>query len=260
MIPRSPRGSVSTYHIGNSSPAFVSNMRRLLQVRAAKHYSLGKKRGKIAASRMYRVGLPPIDGGEWNSRVFKTKTSETDLQDTAAFILTDASGSMSGSKYVASAHAAQLINDAFARVLHVPIKIAAFSSFGETPVIGMMKDWNEVVSADKMAERYHKFSGYMSGNNDADVVLWAYRDLLTRKEKRKVLIVCSDGSPADGIGDPVFALKSVVEQITKEGRVDLYGLGIMDTNVKRFYPKHVVIRDSSELESALVDLMGKALS
>jgi cobaltochelatase CobT len=250
----------SAFHVGNGSPSFVSNMRRLLQVKAAKHYTHGHKQGKIAQSRVWRVGMPPIDGGDWNGRVFKRKTSETDLLDTAVSILVDWSGSMDGAKSYAAAQGAGLINQAFGHVLHVPLRITAFTSAGPTPVLGMMKGWNEVVSSDAMAERFSDFLDHMSGNNDADTLMWAYHDILTRKEKRKVIIVLSDGSPADGIGDPFGALKSVASTILNEKRVDLYGLGIMDNNVAYFYPKHKVIKDVSELEPALVELMGKALA
>lgn len=251
---------VSDYHVGKSSPAFVSNMRRLLQVKAAKHYTHGHKSGKLAASRLWRVGLPPIDGGDWNSRVFKVKSSETDLLNTAVLFLVDWSGSMSGTKSQYAAKASALVNDAFGNVLHVPLCIVAFSSNGETPVLGIMKGFNERVSADSMAERFHDFLGHMSGNNDADSLLWAYRHILERPEKRKIIIVASDGSPADGIGDPFHALKTVTQDILKSGIVDLYGLGIMDENVKHFYPKHKIIRRADELENALVDLMGNALT
>jgi len=125
----------------------------------------------LASSRLWRVGLPPIDGGDWNGKVFKKRTSETDLLDTAVLILVDWSGSMSGEKCTTAAKGASLVNEAFGNVLHVPLSIAAFSSHGETPVIGMMKGFNERVSADMMANRFCDFLKHMSGNNDADTLL-----------------------------------------------------------------------------------------
>lgn len=250
----------SDFHIGKASPAFVSNMRRLLQVKSAKHYVTGQKHGRLTASRLWRVGMPPIDGGDWNSRVFKRRTAETDLLDTCILLLNDGSGSMSGDKFQTTAKASALCNDAFARVLHIPLCVAAFTTSGPVPVIGIMKAFNETVSDDQMADRFYDFSSRMSGNNDADSLLWAFNEIVKRKEKRKVIIVLSDGSPADGLGDPSYALKQTTDTILKDGRVDLYGIGIMDTNVKRFYPKHKVINSISELEPSLVEVMGKALT
>lgn len=252
--------TVRDCHIGKASPSFVSNMRRLLQVKAAVNYENGYKSGKVAASRLWRVGLPPIDGGDWNGRVFKRITGHSDLTDTAIMLLSDASGSMGGSKYTTAAKACALCNDAFGVVLHIPLCIVTFTSNGPIPVMGMMKDFNDRVSADDLAERFADFSHRKSGNNDADSLLWAYHHILPRKEKRKVIIVLSDGSPADGNGDPYYALKQVANTIQDEKIVDLYGLGIMDTNVSYFYKKHKVINSIGELEPTLVDLMGKALT
>lgn len=252
--------SLASLHIGKSSPAFVSNMRRLLQVKSQRHYVNGHKHGRLASSRLYRVGLPPIDSGEWNSRVFKKRTAAVDILDTAVFLLSDASGSMAGRKYETAARGCGLINDAFGNVLHVPLSIAAFSSFGAIPTIGLVKGFNERVTDDQVAERFYDFMSRMSGNNDADVLLWAWHEILKRKEKRKIIIVLSDGSPADGIGDPFYALQTVTKEILDDGRVDLYGIGIMDDNVRHFYPKHKVVNNISGLEPALVDVMGKALT
>jgi cobalamin biosynthesis protein CobT len=250
----------SDYHIGKASPSFVSNMRRLLQVKSAVNYEHGYKSGKIAASRLWRVGMPPIDSGDWNSRVFKRITGHSDFSDTAILLLADASGSMSGTKYQTAAKACALCNDAFGVVLHIPLCIVSFTSSGPLPVMGMMKDFRDRVSADDLADRFAQFAVYMSGNNDADSLLWSYHHILERKEKRKVIIVLSDGSPADGNGDPYYALSRVTESIQNEKLVDLYGLGIMDRNVERFYKKHKVINKIGELEPTLVDLMGKALT
>ena len=167
---------------------------------------------------------------------------------------------MSGTKYEVAAKASGLINDAFGTVLHVPLSIATFSSRGPTPTIGIIKGFNERVNDVEVAERFFDFLGSMSGNNDADVLMWAYHRILERKEKRKIIIVLSDGSPADGIGDPYYALKQVTKEILSAGRVDLYGIGILDRNVEEFYPKHKVINNINELENALVDVMSKALT
>jgi cobaltochelatase CobT len=252
--------NASSYHIGKASPAFVSNVRRLLQVKAAVNYEHGYKSGKIAPSRLWRVGLPPVDSGDWNSRVFKRVTSHADLQDTAILLLGDASGSMGGQKFMTEAKACALCNDAFAQVLHIPLCIVTFTTRGPVPYLDIVKDFRDRVSADDIAERFANISTRMSGNNDADSLLWSYHHLLSRREKRKILIVMSDGSPADGIGDPSYALSTVASSIEKEGVVDLYGLGIMDRNVEIFYKKHKVINRISELEPGLIDLLGRALT
>lgn len=248
------------YHIGAVSPSFVSNSRRLLQVKSCKHYVHGFKEGKVSMSRLYRVALPPIDNGDWNARFFKKRTAETDLLNTAISMQVDWSGSMAGTKARTAAKAAGHINEAFSKVLHIPLEITAFSSRGAIPVVGMIKSFDQHVTSDQVANRFYEFLAHMSGNNDSDVVLWAYHRLLARKEKRKILIVLSDGSPADGIGDPYHSLRMVTDQIVREKHVDLYGIGIEDDNVTHFYPNNTVVWDIEELEAKLIEVMGKALT
>ena len=256
------RGSraVDEYMIEENSPAFVSNIRRLLQVKSAKHYVNGFKKGKPSASRMFRVALPLVDGGNWNSKVFKRRVQETDLLNTAVTFLVDWSGSMGGSKAQHAAKGAALANEAFSKVLHIPLEILAFSSHGPTPVIGEIKGFDARVNSTQIAERFVEFLRHMNGNNDADALAYAYSRILKRKEKRKIIVVLSDGSPADGLGDPAYALKTVVNGIIAEGRVELFGLGIMDRNVERFYPKFQVVDYGDSLEQAMIDLLAKALT
>jgi cobalamin biosynthesis protein CobT len=251
--------TIEDFHIGDASPSFVSNMRRMLQARSVRHYTMGHKAGKLARSRLYRVGLPPIDSGDWNSKVFKKRTQETDLLDTCASIVCDWSGSMGGSKAEHAAKGASLINAAFSQVLHIPVEILAFSSHGSRPSIAVIKSFDKKASSDQIAERFYKFLAYMAGNNDADSLLYAYSRILPRKEKRKLMIVMSDGAPADGIGDPSYALKQVTQRITQEKRVELYGLGMMDRNVERFYPRWKVVDNGGSIEQALVEVLGEML-
>jgi cobalamin biosynthesis protein CobT len=247
------------YHIGQAAPAFVNQARRLLQIKQAKYYTHGMKSGKVSASRLWRAGMPVVDDGDWNSRVFKKKCSHGDVTNTAITVLVDWSGSMGGIKAQAAAKAAGLLNDAFSRVLHIPLEILAFSTYGDAPVMGIIKPYAKPASSDQVAERFVKFLSHMGGNNDADSVQFAYQRILPRKEKRKILIVMSDGSPSDGVGDPSFALKAVTQDITAQGRVELYGVGIMDRNVERYYPKFRVLRSYDQIEPCLIELLTEAL-
>lgn len=251
--------SPTDYHIGKSAPAFVNQARRLLQIKQAKYYTHGMKSGKVSASRLWRAGMPVVDDGDWNSRVFKKKQSNGDVTNTAITVLVDWSGSMGGIKAQCAAKAAGLLNDAFSRVLHIPLEILAFSTFGSAPSIGIIKSYKKAATADQVAERFVRFLSHMGGNNDADSLQFAYQRILQRKERRKILIVMSDGSPSDGVGDPVFALKAVCDDITKQGLVELYGVGIMDRNVERFYPKYRVLKSHCQIEPCLIELLTEAL-
>lgn len=101
-------------------------------------------------------------------------------------------------------------------------------------------------------------SGYrnsMANNVDGESVDIAGRRLLQRKEKKKVMIVMSDGSPAaDGDGRVLDQhLKDVVKALSGAG-VEMLGLGLQDTSVKRYYPKSEVVTDVAQIPSKILEL------
>lgn len=101
-------------------------------------------------------------------------------------------------------------------------------------------------------------SGYrnmMANNVDGESVDTAGRRLLGRKEKRKIMIVMSDGSPAsDGDGRMLHShLKSVVKSYTDAG-VEMLGLGLMDHSVKEYYPKSEIVMKAEEIPSKILEL------
>ena len=101
----------------------------------------------------------------------------------------------------------------------------------------------------------------MSGNADADAVMWAYRRLRERKEPRKLLIVLSDGAPACAFsgGGAHSSLLAVTNRIQKEGIVELFGLGIESTAVRLYYNNHAVIRDTAEINEALLTVLKEGI-
>jgi cobalamin biosynthesis protein CobT len=92
----------------------------------------------------------------------------------------------------------------------------------------------------------------MSNNADGDNILVAWHRLMQQKQKRKVLIVLSDGSPATWAGDAYGFTKDVVKGLEARGDVDIIGIGIEDDNVERIYKTNKVIWNVSELPKALI--------
>jgi len=243
-----------------NAPGFVSELRRLIQVESQAHYSQGHKSGKLATGRLWRVGAPPIDEGRWNASVFKRKTETSDVLDTCVQLLVDGSGSMNGNKFQQAYAAADMLNDTLTRILKIPTEVLAFSSYGPTPTMGIIKGFEtSIVTPNEMYARFADFTNEMHGNNDADAIAWAYQRIRVRKEKRKIVIVFSDGSPADGNGDPYTALKKVVSEIETAGIVDIYGIGIMSDSVTHFYSQNDVIKSAQEIQRALIAVLRKAI-
>ena len=80
---------------------------------------------------------------------------------------------------------------------------------------------------------------------DGEAVTWAYRRLLARNEKRKHLVVISDGSPMDSAthnanrdGFLLDHLQDVTNHIHRQGLVAIGGIGI-DLDLSEFYPRSV---------------------
>jgi len=238
------------------SRAFANKIRRYIQSLARSTVDREKYTGKLDKQAVVRLLLPPIDGGEWNKKIFYDQRKHT-VKDTCIFVLVDWSGSMRGPKMRQAADAAQRLVHTFDRVLKIPVALAAFSDRNTQCDIGYIKPWNtRGMPAQTIAERFHLMCNYTSGNDDADAVNWAYQQIVNRKESRKMLIVLSDGAPAGSLsGHPDDALKHVTTSIEKDGRVELYGVGIQSHAVKKYYTNHIHLKDEHLINETLFTLI-----
>lgn len=242
------------------TPAFTNKVRRYLQVKTEDSYIGGQKRGAINTRQLYRAGLPQVADGDWNKKVFRIR-DENDMLDTSVTLLCDFSGSMSGTKVVQATKAAIVLNHVISNTLHVNTEILTFS-YDSCCIMGVVKAFNQRVSDDKILEGFSIMSNRMWGNNDADAIMFAYDRLLKQQTKRKVMIVLSDGSPADGVvgTDPYYALRYVVGNIEQEKKCDIIGIGILDDSVKEFYQKHVIVKSVDALEQELLTIISNNIA
>lgn len=254
--------------LSNTSSGFAHKVRTILQIRARDHYQYGLKRGKLNGGSLYRVTMADAPG--FNERVFKRKEVNNVL-DAAVSVLVDGSGSMSGKKYEHAAATGVMLNDTIANALHIPTEVVSFStpssyhsggwSRGRGCAMYIHRTYNDkLVSRDNIINRFAYAGSFMSGNPDGDAIMWMFDRLMKRKEKRKLLIVCSDGSPAGGgCGDDMWYAQKVVRSIEVESPVSIVGIGIMDRNVARIYKEHYVIKAADELERALLSVIENKL-
>jgi cobalamin biosynthesis protein CobT len=83
----------------------------------------------------------------------------------------------------------------------------------------------------------------------------AFRDIMARKEKRKILVVLSDGMPcSDRAGSTDKYLKDAVKYV-ESSPVELYAIGIESRSVKHFYSNFEVLSRVSDLEPCLLNLV-----
>lgn len=212
-------------------------------------YEYGKTRGKISnrsISKLYSATGQP--------RIYKERQATKIKEDSAVFILGDCSGSMRGDKYTMSA-ACQISMSELLQGLRIPHMAMQFTTSSRNRVHYIMKKFDEgLVSRDKLLQRYGWDSISMGSNADGEAVMESASILARRPEKNKILIVLSDGKPAF-IGDDTQYLEDVCKEVEGSGIIQLYGIGIMDNSVERYYAKHQVVNQLEELESVLIELL-----
>ncbi|TLF52137.1 cobalt chelatase [Halomonas urmiana] len=94
---------------------------------------------------------------------------------------------------------------------------------------------------------------------DGEAVDWACERLLARPENRRILIVISDGCPADSAtnlaNDPFYLdnhLKEVVARRSREGQVEVLGLGV-GLDLSPFYRRCLATDMAQALDTHLFD-------
>jgi cobalamin biosynthesis protein CobT len=237
------------------SPGFANQVRARLQIRSRSRIQYGMKKGKLDSRSIHRCTLGDVPIAD---KLFKKKIV-SDTLDVAVSILVDASGSMSGEKYSHAMVSAHLLSEAIGNTLHIPTEILCFSDYGSvTTMFVIRKHEDKLLSRDLLVNRMADVSHHMSANADGEAILFTYDRLLKRREKRRLMVVLSDGSPSAGRGgDIMWYTKKVVEQIQKDKKADIVGIGIMDRNVTLIYKEHYVISDCAQLETALLKLIDK---
>jgi cobaltochelatase CobT len=250
---------VSSIIDGHTKP-LSAKLRHKLQVRSKGRYEYGKKEGKLHNGSLHR--LVSGRGSEQEKRVFRQHIV-SDTLDTAVSLLVDCSGSMQGSKFEMACAAAASVGLAL-MPLHIPYTILGFTnddSGRDNPVINVFSQWGEAANQTSLVKRFSEASNYLYQNSDGDGIAWAYSDLMQRKEKRRILIVISDGSPAGRgwAGDVSGYTKHVIQSIEKGKAASIYGVGIMDNNVKKYYTKNVVINKVESLSSAILSILDKEI-
>lgn len=235
---------------------FANRLRRHIMVASQSFYTHGHKRGKIGTKHLYKLAVEHPMPGE--DRMFKRK-HDSDMLDTAVSVLVDYSGSMYGSRTALTAIGTDLMVHAL-NVLGVPCEVNMFTTIHEGTTLYTVKHFDEKVTSEVLMDRSERAAHRQSNNNDAAAVQWAYERLARRPEKKKILLVLSDGHPAThNVSNPQEALLTVTQEIERDPRVDLMGLGIESNAVGRYYTQHVVVDDADDMPTALIDLVANKM-
>jgi cobaltochelatase CobT len=235
----------------------ANKLRMKLQTRSKDRYEYGKKKGKLHNGSLHRL----VSGSDVSSeKVFRQRVV-SDTTDTALCLLVDCSGSMSGKKFDMACAGAGALSEAL-KPLNIAHSIYGFTNTVtvEDPIIWLFSEFGERVTQPELLKRFEKVSGGLWQNSDGDAIAYATARLTQRKEHRKVLLVLSDGSPSgrDHAGDVEAYTLQTVKQAEKMG-IDVYGIGIDDSNVTRFYKKNVVVKDLHNLAPTILSIIDRSI-
>jgi len=251
------KSKVLDYITSNGKP-MANKLRMKLQTASKDRYEYGMKKGKLHNGSLHRVLQGDTPSA---SRVFRQR-KVSDTLDTAVSLLVDCSGSMSGNKFEMACAGAGALAEAL-RPLNITFNVLGFTNTSdreEKPIVWVFNDFGERVSTVELVDRFHRASACLWENSDGDGIAYAAHALSVRKEHRKVLLVLSDGSPQgrEWAGDIQAYTKQVVSNVESSG-IDVYGIGICDSNVSRFYKKNVVVDNLTSLSPTILSIIERSI-
>ena len=273
--------------LSNVRPVIARLAKRLLRVlmaRQTRYWRFDLDEGLLDASR-----LGPFIASRGRAQPFKEE-SESPFPTTVVTLLIDHSGSMRGRPMLIAA----LTVEIFARALErcgVKCEVLGFTTRewdgGEParewaaakypPNPGRLNALEHIIvkDADVPWRRARPSLGLflhdemLKENIDGEALLWAHGRLMARRERRRILVVVSDGTPMDEATSAANGfdylddhLRHVVDGIEARADVQLAAIGI-GHDVSRVYRNATKIAKVEQLGPALTDkligLLGEGL-
>ena len=246
----------------------ANKLHRKLLAKQTRWWEFDLEEGVLDSGKLSRVVTSP-----GNSLSYKKET-DTDFKDTVVSLLIDNSGSMRGRPITIAA----ITTDIMVKTLErcgVKTEVLGFTTKSwkggkarehwikenKPSNPGRLNELLHIIykNADTPIRRSRKNFGIMlkegllKENIDGEALEWAYKRLVVREEKRKILLVISDGAPVDdstlsanNTGYLDNHLKQVIKSIEKKTNVELLAIGI-GHDVNRYYTKAITILDVDDL-------------
>ena len=251
-----------------------NRLKRYLMAQQNSRWQFDQEEGMLDPSRLARIVANPM-----TPLAFKIEELD-DMMDTVVTILVDNSGSMRGKPIAIAA----TCTDMLARTLEqcdVKNEILGYTTRawkgglsrdqwvrnGKPDNPGRLNDTRHIIykPADMPLRACRDdFSimmkeGLLKENIDGEALIWAYKRLKARPEKRKILIVISDGAPVDDSTNNSNNgsylekhMNHVIGLIQKDPSINLSAIGI-GHNVDRYYENSIHIPRADLLASTLAN-------
>lgn len=211
---------------------------------------------------------------------FYVEQKQREYQDTIVSIILDNSGSMRGQPIVMAALACEIIASILEK-FSIKTEILGFTTSdwkggksrklweaqGKPRNPGRLSDLRHIIY--KSANQNFKKAkmnlglmlkeGMLKENIDGEALLWARSRLMQRDEKRKILMVISDGTPVDDSTNScnefeilVDHLHHVIHLIEKHSKIEIVGIGI-GHHVDNFYRNSISIKSAEDLGNVMIE-------
>lgn len=248
-------------------------LERALKVDEQTRWKREQERGELDRTSLVRLATTP-----GYRTPFRTPRAAPG-RDAAVSLLIDCSGSMAGRKIELARLCAAALCDALMQ-LGFACEVLGYSSVEDAAMRAHYQRWiddgHRTFGYNRFVERldlrvYKRFdSDNPSGlacvecgheNPDGEALSWAAARLLSKRARRRILMVLSDGYPATGDGNPAILrtdLSARVEALRAQ-RVELIGVGILDDSVESFYPVSSVVEHLNELPGAAFSVLSDTL-
>jgi cobaltochelatase CobT len=261
-------------HLQSAVGRLANKLQRKLMAQQNRAWDFDLEEGILDTARLTRVVIDPL-----HALSFKHER-DANFKDTVVTLLLDNSGSMRGRPIMVAACCADIL----ARTLErcgVKVEILGFTTkawkggqareawlaAGKPPNPGRLNDLRHIIykPADAPWRRAKRSlalmmrEGLLKENIDGEALAWAHRRLLGRPQRRRILMMISDGAPVDDSTLSVNTgsyleqhLRQVIEEIETRSPVELIAIGI-GHDVTRYYRRAVTITDPAELAGAMTD-------
>jgi cobalamin biosynthesis protein CobT len=261
-MPTAPGDATSIAFAVEKCVSLSNVLRTKLQIYSKDRTVYGQKKGALHSASLWRATMKDAKGH--NEKVFKSKV-HNDTLNVCIQLVIDASGSMSGSKYVNASAAAVALNNTLSSVLHIPVEILAFTEMssagkGRENTMFVLKNFSKNVSTGDLIKSFARVGECLCDNVDGESLVYAYNRIVRRKEKRRIMIVLSDGSPAGGYtkGDISVYTKHVIKAI-EASPIEIMGVGLEHEGVSHWYKHSDVIPSATQIEASLIRIIDKQL-
>jgi len=212
----------------------------------------GKQTGLLMGRRLDAHALPRNDG-----RVFYKNSLPIEAPELAVGLLVDESGSMSYNDRATYARATAIILYDFCRSLGIPIMVYGHSTNGHAVDLYSYAEFDDIDGAD----RYRMMDiSARSSNRDGAALRFVADRLSKRPEEVKILILVSDGQPADyGYSGSAAEedLRGIKQEYTRKGILFVAAaIGNDKENIERIYEDSFLdITDLNKLPFALTNVV-----